>query len=298
MTSSRETSLGESDVLVPGAGELCEGPCWDVETETLVWVDILDGAVHVADPVEGGHQVHRIGVPVGAVAPRRSGGWVAAVERGFQLLDDAWLPAGPVVAAPGQREGTRFNDGGCDPSGRFWAGTIAYDGTPEVAALYVLDPDGTVREALDRVTNSNGLAWSLDGRTMYYVDTGRSTLDVLDVDPSSGALSGRRTLVSVPAQEGLPDGLTVDGEGCLWLALWDGACIRRYLPTGELERTVWLPVDRVTSMAFGGAALDELFITTAREGLTQQQREKQPLAGSVFRHRPGVSGLPPARFAG
>jgi sugar lactone lactonase YvrE len=292
------TSLGRSDVFVAGAGELYEGPCWDPRTGTLVWVDILAGAVHVADPVTGQRQVHTLGMPVSAVAPRRSGGWVAAVERGFLLLDESWHPVGGVVPAPGQPDGTRFNDGKCDPAGRFWAGTLAYDGTPGAGALYVLDPAGTVREVLRGVTNSNGLAWSPDGGTLYYVDTGRGTIDCMDVDPSSGAVANRRALVTVPGAEGLPDGLTIDREGYLWLALWGGSCVRRYSPSGVLDRVVGLPVERVTSMAFGGAALDELFITTAWEGLTLIEREHQPLAGSVFRHRPGVTGLPPAAFAG
>ena len=292
------TVLGRGDVLVEGAGELCEGPCWDARTGTFVWVDILAGRVHVVDPVTGRRDEHRLGTPVGAVAARRSGGWVAAVERGFLLLDEDWMPVGEVLPAPGQPDGTRFNDGGCDPAGRFWAGTLAYDGRAGVAALYVLRPDGVVTEALSGVTNSNGLAWSPDGCTLYYVDTGRGTVDRLDVDPASGVVAGRRTLVAVPEAEGLPDGLTLDSEGYLWLALWGGCCVRRYSPAGELDRVVRLPVELVTSMAFGGVHLDELFITTACDGLTPEQRAKQPMAGSIFRHRPGVIGLPAAAFAG
>jgi sugar lactone lactonase YvrE len=292
------TVLGASDLLMEGAGDLCEGPCWDVSTQTLVWVDILEGVVRSCDPATGEQRRHELGIPVSAVAPRRAGGWVAAVERGFLLMDASWTSSGPVVPAPGQPAGTRFNDGGCDPTGRFWAGTIAYDGTPEAAALYVLNAQGTVREVLTGVTNSNGIAWSADGGKLYYVDTGRSTLDVFEVDHETGLPSGRRTLVSVPEEEGFPDGLALDSEGYLWIAFWEGGCVRRYSPDGALDRTVGLPVDRVTNMAFGGPDLGELFITTAREGLTREQLEGQPLAGSVFRYRPGVTGLPPATFAG
>ena len=175
----------QDDVLVHGAGELCEGPCWDVGTKTLVWVDILAGAVNVVDPASGLAARHLLGSPVGAVAPRRSGGWVAAVERGFLLLDDAWQPEGEVVPAPGQGPGTRFNDGACDPLGRFWAGTLSYDGAPGAAALYRFDADGSVREVLAGVTNSNGIAWSPDGAELYYVDTGRGSLDRLELDPAT-----------------------------------------------------------------------------------------------------------------
>jgi len=296
---SQVTSLlTDEHVLVRGAGELCEGPCWDVGTQTLVWVDILVGAVNVVDPVSGSRTRHLLGAPVGAVAPRATGGWVAAVERGFLLLDQTWQPEGKVTAAPGQRAGTRFNDGGCDPAGRFWAGTLSYDGTQEAAALYRLDPDGTVHEVLSGVTNSNGIAWSPDGSHLYYVDTGRGSVDRLDLDPDTGAVVGRAVVVSVSPSEGLPDGLTVDADGHLWLALWGGGCVRKYAPDGGLEQVLELPVELVTSVAFGGPGLAELFITTACDGLTPAQVAAQPLAGSVFRWSPGVHGLAPAPFAG
>ncbi len=296
--SVASSRLTERDVLVRDAGTLCEGPCWDASTQTLVWVDILAGVVNVVHPGTGARARHLLGVPVGAVAQRAQGGWVAAVERGFLLLDAAWQPEGPVVPAPGQGAGTRFNDGGCDPAGRFWAGTLSYDGTAEAAALYRLDPDGSVREVLSDVTNSNGIAWSPDGGQLYYVDTGLGRVDRLELDPAAGAVVGRTTMVRVPPSAGVPDGLTVDAEGHLWLALWGGGCVRRYTLDGELEQVLELPVELVTSTCFGGAGLDELFITTARDGLTPAQVAAQPLAGSVFRWRPGVRGLAAATFAG
>lgn len=292
------TLLGEPDVLVPGAGELCEGPCWDVRTARLHFVDILVGQVHAVDADAGARRTWQLGVPVGAVAPRRAGGWVAAVERGFAVFDDEWNRVGVVTPAPGQRDGTRFNDGRCDPAGRFWAGTLSYDGSPERGALYRLDADGLVTPILSGVTNSNGLGWSASGTEMYYVDTGRATIDRFTFDPGRGTIEDRRTLVAFGPDEGLPDGLTVDSEGFLWVALWGGGCVRRYSPAGELDGETRLPVSQVTSMAFGGADLGELFITTAAEGLSAAERRDQPLAGSVFRHRPGVTGLPPAAFAG
>jgi sugar lactone lactonase YvrE len=290
--------LGADDVVVPGAGDLCEGPQWDERTRRLVWVDILQGRVHEADATGGHHVVHELGVPVGAVAPRRRGGWVAAVERGFQLFDEQWRPHGPLVPAPGQRSGTRFNDGACDPDGRFWAGTLAYDETPRQGALYRLGADGTCAEVLTEVTNSNGLGWSPDGTTFYYVDTGRGTLDVMTYDRRTGAVADRRTLVTVPEKDGLPDGLTVDLDGHLWLALWGGGSVRRYSPDGDLELVVALPVTNVTSIAFGGPDLTDLFVTTARQGIDAVQRRREPLAGSVFRCRPRVTGRPRATFAG
>jgi sugar lactone lactonase YvrE len=292
------TRLDEGDVFIRAAGTLCEGPCWHARTGRLVWVDILAGRVASADPATGETEHWELGTPVGAVAPRASGGWVAAVERGFLRLDTQWASDGPVAAAPSQPDGTRFNDGRCDGQGRFWAGTLAYDGTPGVASLYRFDPDGTVTRVLAGVTNSNGLAWSPDGSAMYYVDTGRGTVDRMSFDPVTGDVSLRRTLVRIPPADGVPDGLTVDSEGFFWLALWGGGSVRRYAPDGTLERTVHLPVEQVTSMTFGGTDLDELFITTASDGLDAAQLRDQPLAGSLFRHRPGVAGLPPAQFAG
>lgn len=292
------TVLGENDVLIAEAGDLCEGPCWDVRTRRLYFVDILAGRVRAVEPITGDCQTWELGVPVGAVVPRQAGGWVAAVERGFAAFDDDWNRTGPVTPAPGQRDGTRFNDGRCDPTGRFWAGTLSYDGRPGMGALYRLDVDGVVTEMLAGVTNSNGLGWSSRGTDMYFVDTGKATIDRMAFDPQRGSIADRSTLVAFRPDEGLPDGLTIDSDGFLWVALWDGGCVRRYSPGGELDGEIRLPVRQVTSVAFGGPDLGELFITTASQGLNAEQRRDQPLAGSVFRHRPGVTGLPPAAFAG
>jgi sugar lactone lactonase YvrE len=290
--------VSELEVVVPAAGELCEGPVWDDTTGRLYFVDILAGLVHSVDPGTGWREQWNLGVPVGAVAPRRGGGWIAALERGFQLFDTDWRPAGPLVPAPGQPPGTRFNDGYCDPAGRFWAGTLSYAATPDICALYRMEADGTVAEVVPGVDLSNGLAWSPAGDRLYYVDTAKGIVDRMRFDPERGTVAGRETLVAVPAGQGVPDGLTVDREGYLWVAFWDGGCVRRYSPGGDLDQVLHLPVDRVTSVAFGGADLGDLYITTAWEGLSEQQRDRQPLAGSVFRCRPGVAGLPTPRFAG
>lgn len=291
--------LTEDDVLIRNPGALFEGPCWDPRTERLVWVDILGGTVHAVDPVTERQQQWGLGTPVGVVAPCATGGWIAAVERGFAFFDDGWAARGPVIPVPDQRPGTRFNDGGCDPAGRFWAGTLGYDGSAGVGALYRMAPGRPPETVYTDVTTSNGIDWSPDGRTMYYVDSGRGTVDTAVFDADSGMPTDRRTLVSIPAEEGVPDGLTVDSDGFLWVAIWGGGCIRRYAPSGSLERTVLLPATQVTSMAFGGVGYDELFITTAYDGLGHEARAQQPLAGSVFRHRPdGITGRPPRMFAG
>jgi sugar lactone lactonase YvrE len=191
----------------------------------------------------------------------------------------------------------RFNEGKCDTSGRFWAGTMAYDETPGAGALYRLDPDGRASLMLIGVTISNGLAWSLDGRTMYYIDSPTRRIDAFSFTPETGEISDRRPVITIPGELGVPDGMTIDAEGGLWVALWGGAAVHRYLD-GRLAEVIRLPVSQPTSCAFGGSDLDELYVTSAREGLSFEQREAQQLAGAVFRVRPGVRGLPAAVFGG
>jgi sugar lactone lactonase YvrE len=190
------------------------------------------------------------------------------------------------------RPQNRMNDGACDPAGRFWAGTMALDERPHAGALYRLDPDLTVRTMLTDVTISNGIDWSPDGRRMYYVDSPTRRIDVFDFDPGTGAIADRRPFVDVPAESGIPDGITVDAAGFVWLALWGGAALHRYDPDGARERAVALPVSHPTSCAFGGPGLDELYVTSARRDLTRDERARQPMAGGLLRLRPGVAGRP------
>jgi sugar lactone lactonase YvrE len=184
-----------------------------------------------------------------------------------------------------------MNEGACDPDGRFYCGSMAYDKRPGTSALYRLDPDGSVRVVLEGVTVSNGLDWSPDGSLAYYNDTDTHRTDVFDYDMDSG-LSGRRLFVEIP---GRPDGLTVDAEAGVWVALSDGGQVRRYTAEGVLDAVIELPVTKVTACAFGGSQLDQLFITTSREGLAASS---EPQAGSLFRAVPGVTGLPVRDFAG
>jgi sugar lactone lactonase YvrE len=185
-----------------------------------------------------------------------------------------------------------MNEGGCDPDGRFYCGSMAYALTPGAASLYRLDPDGSVTTVLGDLTISNGLEWSPDGRLAYYVDSATGRIDVMDYDGDRG-LTHRRPFATVDA--GSPDGLTVDSEGGIWVAIWGGHAVHRFTPEGALSEVVELPVTQVTACTFGGADLDELFITTSREGLPASE---EPVAGSLFRVRPGVTGLPVRRFAG
>jgi len=284
------------ELVLDARADLGEGPRWDSAHQRLLWVDIMRGRVHAFTPSTGACRNVAVGQPVGALASCRDGSLVLAVAGGFARLDLDSQKFEMQAAVEADRPQNRMNDGACDGAGRFWAGTMALDEGPGAGALYRLDPDLTVHTMLTGVSISNGLDWSLDGRRMYYVDSPTRRIDVFDFDLAAGSIANRRTFVEVPADAGIPDGLTVDAAGFVWLALWGGAALRRYAPDGTLERVVPLPVTHPTSCAFGGAGLDELYVTSARRPLTAEEKARQPQAGGVFRLRPGVAGRPAPLF--
>jgi sugar lactone lactonase YvrE len=289
----------KADLLLDARASLGEGACWDARTNVLWWVDIEAERLHRYDPRTGRAERWPTGQKVGFVQPRAAGGLVLGLQKGLAFFDpDA--AALEVFAQPEpDRPGNRFNDGKCDPAGRLWAGTMDLDGSLGRGALYRVDPNRTIHRVIDGVTISNGLAWSRDASTLYYVDTATARVDALAFDLATGAVSDRRPAIAVDERLGSPDGMTIDAEGLLWVAHWDGGAVRRWDPrTGRQVDSIELPVDRVTSCAFGGAALDELYITTASVGLDPRQRERQPHAGSLFVCRPGVCGRPAVSFAG
>lgn len=267
-----------------------EGPVWSASWGGLRWVDMLAGDLLSLgeDGTVGRRHVSGI---VAAVRPRRGGGAVLGVERGFALEDaDGALTRLP---ASWDDERVRMNEGGCDPDGRFYCGSMAYDQRPGAAALYRLDPDGSTTAVLRGVTVSNGLEWSPDGALAYYDDTPTSRIDVFDYDRDRG-LHGRRPFAEIPGG-GLPDGLTVDEHGGVWVALADRGQVWHFSAEGVHDEVVEVPVGMVTACAFGGDRLDQLFITTSRENLPPGA---DPLAGSLFRADVGVRGLPVREFAG
>lgn len=281
------------DVAVSETAEHAEGPVWDNEAERLLWVDIMAGLVHAHTPTTGARQSWRLGRDVGCVAPLRDGGLIAAVREGFAVINENPACGSRTVAAPLiDDESVRMNDGACDPAGRFWAGSMAYDESVGAGSLYRLDLDGTVTQVLSGVTISNGLGWSPTGRHSYYIDSGTGGVDRFSYDVDDGVLSDRERLVSIPAESGVPDGLAVDADGCVWIALWGGGQVRRFDASGRPLDILHLPVAQVTSCAFGGSDLGDLYITTSRYGLTKDHLAGQPLAGSVFVTNPGVAGLP------
>jgi sugar lactone lactonase YvrE len=289
------TRVLEPEVAIPAQCQLGEGPVWDPGRGLLWWVDILAGHVHAIDPATGTRTWFGVGDPVGAVGLTRGGGLVLALVDGFALAGGDGQNLTRVAGFTVDRTAIRFNDGKPDPWGNFIAGTMAWDesGNPP-GSLYRLSPDGTVTEVFGDVGLSNGLDWTDDRRLFYYSDTTIGRVDVFDCDPGTGVLSGRRPFVDA-AQ---PDGLALDAEGCLWLAVWGSGEVRRYTPDGRLDTVVRLPAWQVTSAAFGGPDLATLYITCAWEGLTPAERAEQPHAGDIFACTPGVPGRPPFLFAG
>jgi len=284
-------------VVGPGA-VLGEGPVWDERAAVLWWLDIPGEALHRFDPASGDDEATALGAQVGALVPRRSGGLVLATPEGFEAFDPASGARSLLARADAENRATRMNDGKCDRAGRFYAGTMAYDFASGAGAFYRLDPDLGVTQLLGEVTISNGLAWSDDGATLYYIDSMTHRVDAFDVDVDTGELDGRRPVVELDSALGVPDGMCIDEAGYLWVALFGGGAVHRYSPGGTLDRVVEVPASQVTCCAFGGPSYDELYITTAAQDLTDADRQRYPDAGSMYRLRPGVAGPPPNPFAG
>lgn len=274
-----------------------EGPVWWEPWGGLRFVDMLAGDVlHLGD--DGGVTRTHVGKVAAALRPRTRGGAVVATERAFALAETDDLSDLRLLPDVWDDPGIRFNDGGCDPDGRFWCGTMAYDETPGAGTMYRLDSADpyAVQRVWGDVTISNGLGFSPDGRLAYYNDTPTQTVSVLDYE--EGELRHRRAFVSLrdePDSAGHPDGLCVDAAGGVWVALFGGSAVRHYTADGRLAEVVELPVSQVTACTFGGEGLRELFITTSAEGIDHAD---EPLAGALFSFTPGVAGLPTVPFAG
>lgn len=271
-----------------------EGPVWDPAGGRLCWVDMLTGDVLTLHP-DLSVTRHHLGGMCCAFRFRTAGGIVLSTERGFALVDgefrsietfpDLWTSAN-----------IRMNDGACDPQGRFYCGSMAYDDSPGQGSLFRLNPDRTTEVVLTDVTISNGLAWSPDGGTVYFVDTPTQRIDAFDFDPATGAFSNRRPVIEIETADGCPDGIAVDVAGNIWVATWTGRSVRCYTAAGALQDVVSVPAVRVTACAFGGDDLRTLYITTSRLGLAPG--ESDPLGGALFAIECGLPGIPVAAFCG
>ncbi len=280
------------EVALAAGAEVGEGPLWDQRQQALIWVDIPRHAVHRFDPASGLDYVADVGQMVGSVGLTSDGGLILALQDGFALFHG--IEVDMITPVEDDQPGMRMNDGYVDPQGRFWAGTMSVDHSGRNGSLYRLDPGGEVTRMLGGIGISNGIDWSPDGRTMYFADTAAGTVDAFDFDMPTGRMANRRNLLTFPAEGGAPDGLVVDLDGYLWVALFGGSAVHRYSPEGELALRVDLPVTQVTKPAFGGPERSDLYITTAR-----RDHHHEPHAGDLFVIRgTGFRGQRIHRFQG
>ena len=273
---------------------LGEGPYWVPEDDCLLWVDIRRGQLH-RTYFPSGETVTLDLDAVSAAFPATAGGILIAggsklalhlpAERGEQ-----WSTR--VIAEVPAREGVRFNDAKVDPAGRVWVGSMHTGEIEPIGQLLRLDHGGVLTVVVDGVTVSNGLGWSPDGSRMYYVDSPVRRVDVFDYDPATGRADHRRSFADLSAFDGVPDGLTVDADGCVWVAVWGGGVLRRLAPDGSQDSVIAVPVSQTTSCAFGGPGMTDLYVTTASVGLSEAELSEQPLAGRLLRLHPGPVGLP------
>ena len=278
--------------ILHAQASLGEGALWNPETARLYWVDIEGRALHIFDPSTGEDRHFPAGKRIGTVVPMRNGNALVALQTGIHELNLATRHL-TRLADPVTDEHLRFNDGKCDPAGRFWVGTFDLLGRDHTGTLYRFDPDGSTHIMLRHITNSNGIIWSLDKTTMYYIDTPTRMVQAFDYDNATGTIANPRIVVRFPENIGWPDGMTIDAEGNLWVALWGGGAVQRYDPaTGALLDVIRVPAPFTSSCAFGGPELRVLYITSARGGLTPQQLQEFPLSGDVFAIEPGVAGVP------
>jgi len=287
-----------AELVVDAKSSLGEGPIWDAQRNRILWIDYDKALLHAYEPQNGTHSVITLPHQVSCFALREAGGFIVAGNEGIAFLDPETGEAETLVDPERDLVATHFNDGKCDPRGRFLAGTLSERNEPE-GSLYQVDSNRECRRLETGIACSNGLAWSIDERTLYYVDSLTQLIVAYDYDIDTGAIGNRREIVSYLGTDALPDGMTSDEEGMLWVAEWGGWQVSRWNPaTGERLAVVEVPAKHVTSCAFGGEHLDELFITTAAAELSCKERENQPLAGGLFRAKVGVKGSPAHLFKG
>lgn len=280
----------EVEHLLAIQNTLGEGPLWSVEEQRLYWVDIDERCFYRLDPAARTYERYEVGTKIGALALNKAGGFVLAAAAGLGLwrIGDNQITYLEDTIAYKPRN--RFNDGAVDRAGRFWAGTASDE---PVNALYRLDSDRTIHLMENHIYTSNGIGWSPDNRIMYYSDSGGpGVVYAYDFDLESGSISNRRVFLPPTGTDAVADGLTVDSEGCVWVAYWNGWKVARYDPQGNLMRAIRMPVQRPTSCNFGGPDLNELYVTSASTGLSAAEKQQQPMAGDLFRIHTDVTGIP------
>jgi len=291
--------MSEVEHLISVQDEVGETPIWIPGEQAVYWIDLEGSAVHRCEPATGERKDWSLDAAVTALGRRASGQWILATKTGLAFWDQETNTTEFIADPTADREAIRFNDTAVDRQGRLLAGTAnVQDYEAPDGVIYRLDADLSLHEIDDGYAVSNGMGFSPDGHILYVADSFNNRIVALDYDTGTGAVSNKRTFVEVPSAEGLPDGLTVDADGFVWNAHWAGARITRYDPDGRIERQIPVPVTNATSLGFGGADMNELYITTAWFFMTDEERQAQPRAGDVFRIKTDVTGLVEPEFAG
>jgi len=290
--SCTENKTKTAELVLDSQSVLGEGAIWNYKTGELMWVDIKKEILNIYNPASAFNKEMFTGQMIGTVVPAESGNALVALQKGIYFFDIETGSKKLLAAPEPDKPANRFNDGKCDPSGRFWAGTISTKGEREVAALYRFDPDTSIHKMVDKVSISNGIVWSGDKTKMYYIDTPTHKVMAYDYDDTTGEISNPRVALTIPNELGGPDGMTIDENDNLWIALWGGSAVGCWNPeSGELIDKIEVPAKNVTSCAFGDNDLGTLYITSARQNTSPEELEKWPHAGGVFKFRPGVKGV-------
>lgn len=285
--------LSPAEILLEARAFLGEGPSWDAAHQRLYWVDVFAGHLHLFEPRTGQDELIDLGRWAGCAAPTRSGGVILGLQDGIAKLDLNSRRLDYLAKPEAERPGNRFNDGKCSPEGRFLAGCMDNAEQQKNGSLYSLNPTGELKTLLTGTGISNGLAWSPDQKTFYYIDTPTREVKAFEYDRQSGEIANPRMVVSVPAGLGWPDGMTSDTRGYLWVALWGGAAVSVWDPfKGTLIEKIDMPAKNVSSCVFGGVELNELYVTSARKNLGPEELAAYPASGNLFRVKTNATGMP------
>ena len=280
------------ELVIDSKSELGEGAIWNSKTGELMWINITGKILNIYNPKTGNNKEMFTGQMIGTVVPTELGNTIVALQNGIYQLDPNTGTKKLIVNPEEDLPNNRFNDGKCDPEGRFWAGTMSTIDEKEAGALYRLDSDSSIHKMVEDVSISNGIVWSKDKTKMYYIDTPTQKVVVYDYNNETGEISNKKTAVEIESEMGFPDGMTIDEDGNIWVALWGGSAVSCWNPeTGTLVRTIEVPARNVTSCAFGDDDLSTLYITTARVATSDEELKKYPNAGGVFKIRLGVKGV-------
>lgn len=290
--SHTETQTSSVDLVLEIKAELGEGAFWDAPNDRLFWVDIEGKKVHIYDPEKKVNKSFEMPSRVGTIVPHNADEAVVALEDGIYILN---LKSGAVrllTELEKDLKSTRFNDGKCDPNGNLWVGSMDLNTTLPIGSLYKVSPNGEAHKMLDSITVSNGIVWTRDRNTMYYIDTPTGHIKAFDFNVETSEISNERIAVEIDASLGFADGMTIDENDHLWVGMWQGEAVACFDPiAGKLIKKIQVPAMNVTACTFGGDNLETLYITTARVGMTDEEKLKFPLAGSVFQVSPGVRGV-------